>query len=210
MQRSLFIFSIPWFSVSLFIKSLKMGQLVQGVPINKPHVVCVPYPAQGHINPMLKLAKILYRRGFHVTFVNTEYNHRRLLKSRGPHSLDGLPSFEFTTIPDGLPPSDVEATQDVPSLCESTSKNCLPYFRELLTGLNRRASSGEIPPVSCVMSDGVMSFTLDAAEEIGVPEVLFFTTSACGLLGYVHYHRLIELGYAPLKGNNFFGVEGNN
>jgi hypothetical protein len=28
---------------------------------------------------MLKLAKLLHARGFHVTFVNTEFNHRRLL-----------------------------------------------------------------------------------------------------------------------------------
>jgi len=26
----------------------------------RPHVVCIPYPLQGHINPMLKLAKLLH------------------------------------------------------------------------------------------------------------------------------------------------------
>ncbi|MFS7941019.1 putative trans-zeatin O-beta-D-glucosyltransferase [Helianthus anomalus] len=31
---------------------------------NQPHVVCIPFPAQGHINPMLKLAKILHSKGF--------------------------------------------------------------------------------------------------------------------------------------------------
>ena len=41
---------------------------------------------------MLKLAKILNYKGFHITFVNTEYNQRRLLKSRGADSLKGLPS----------------------------------------------------------------------------------------------------------------------
>ncbi|KAL9380618.1 hypothetical protein Peur_026275 [Populus x canadensis] len=61
---------------------------------DKPHAVCIPFPAQGHINPMLKLAKLLHFKGFHITFVNTEYNHRRLLKSRGSSSLDdGLPDF---------------------------------------------------------------------------------------------------------------------
>ena len=107
----------------------------------KPHAVCVPYPAQGHINPMLKLAKILHYRGFHITFVNTEYNHKRLLKSRGPDSLNDLPSFQFKTIPDGLPDqSDIDATQDVPSLCVSTQKHCLPPFRSLLLKLNDTSS----------------------------------------------------------------------
>ncbi|GLT93791.1 hypothetical protein SLE2022_115650 [Rubroshorea leprosula] len=71
--------------------------------LEKPHAVCIPYPAQGHINPMLKLAKLLHHRGFHITFVNTELNHKRLLKSRGSDSLNGLPLFRFDTIPDGLP-----------------------------------------------------------------------------------------------------------
>ena len=32
---------------------------------------------KGHINPMLKLAKLLHHKGFYVTFVNTQYNHKR-------------------------------------------------------------------------------------------------------------------------------------
>ncbi|XP_028771818.1 7-deoxyloganetin glucosyltransferase [Neltuma alba] len=166
----------------------------------KPHAVCIPYPAQGHINPMLKLAKLLHFRGFHITFVNTEFNHKRLLKSRGPDSLNGLPSFRFETIPDGLPDSDVDATQDIPALCESTSRTCLPPFRDLLHKLN---SSPDVPPITCVVSDGVMSFTLDAARELGIPEVLFWTTSACGFLCYVHYSHLIEKGLTPLKDSSY-------
>ncbi|KAM5575651.1 hypothetical protein ABKV19_014553 [Rosa sericea] len=163
---------------------------------HKPHAVCIPFPAQGHINPMLKLAKLLHHKGFHITFVNTEYNHKRLLKSRGPNSLDGLPSFTFETIPDGLPPTDANATQDIASLCVSTRTKCLPYFRELLSKLN---STPNIPPVSCIVSDGVMSFTVEAAQELGLPEVLFWTTSACGFMAYMQYQNLIDEGLIPLK-----------
>ncbi|XP_042485553.1 7-deoxyloganetin glucosyltransferase-like [Macadamia integrifolia] len=162
----------------------------------KPHAVCIPFPAQGHINPMLKVAKLLHHRGFHVTFVNTEYTHKRLLKSRGPDSLMGLSDFQFLTIPDGLPPSDIDATQDIPALSQSTSTTCLAPFRNLLSKLN---TTSHIPPVTCIVSDGVMSFTLKAAEEIGVPEVLFWTTSACGFLAYMHYPHLVERGLTPLK-----------
>ncbi|KAM0913172.1 hypothetical protein ACQ4PT_012317 [Festuca glaucescens] len=77
----------------------------------KPHAVCVPFPAQGHITPMMKLAKVLHSKGFHVTFVNTEYNHRRLIRCRGSDAVAGLSDFRFATIPDGLPPSDADATQ---------------------------------------------------------------------------------------------------
>ncbi|CAL8997392.1 unnamed protein product [Prunus brigantina] len=162
----------------------------------KPHAVCIPYPAQGHITPMLKLAKLLHYKGFHITFVNTEFNRKRLLKSRGPNSLDGLPSFQFETIPDGLPPSDDNATQDIPSLCLSTSKNCLAPFRDLLSKLNSLPHS---PPVTCLVSDGGMTFSLDAAQEFGIPCVLFETMSACGSLGYLQYLPLMEKGLIPLK-----------
>ncbi|TXG52778.1 hypothetical protein EZV62_021947 [Acer yangbiense] len=135
-----------------------------------PHAVFVPFPAQGHINPMLKLAKLLnLYRGFHITFVNTEYNYNRLLKSSGPDSLNGTPTFCFETIPDGLPLLDANAVQDFPSL------------------------------FTCVVSDCVMSFTLKAAQELNIPNVLFWTASACGFTGYVHYRNLIERGLAPLK-----------
>ncbi|CDP01083.1 unnamed protein product [Coffea canephora] len=91
----------------------------------KPHAACITAPAQGHIKPMLKLAKLLHQNGFHITFVNTEFNRRRLLKSRGRDALNGLPDFQFKAIPDGLPPSDVDATQDIPTFCESINRNCL-------------------------------------------------------------------------------------
>lgn len=110
--------------------------------------------------------------------------------------MDGLSDFVFEKIPDGLPPVDGDATQDIPTLCEYTSKYCLDPFRDLITRLN----SGGVPPVSCIVSDGCMSFTVEAAEEFEVPIVLFWTTSACGFLGYVHYKNLLEKGVTPLKG----------
>ncbi|XP_002513937.2 7-deoxyloganetin glucosyltransferase [Ricinus communis] len=178
-------------------KERQMGSLCpENLP---PHAVCVPFPAQGHINPMLKLAKLLHQKGFHITFVNTEYNHQRLLKSRGPDSLNGLPSFRFETIPDGLPSSEnANSTQDVPSLCYSTKRNCLAPFRYLLSKLNNSASSN-VPPVTCIVFDCIMSFTLQAGQELGVPVVLFWTASVCGFMAYLHYRPLVEKGFVPLK-----------
>ncbi|KAL5556091.1 hypothetical protein UlMin_038327 [Ulmus minor] len=101
----------------------------------KPHAVCVPFPAQGHVNPMMQLAKLLHAKGFHVTFVNTEFNHKRLIRSRGPEFL-----------------------------------------------LLKLKSLSEVPPVSCIVSDGIMSFGIKAAEEFGIPQVQFWTSSTCSFM----------------------------
>ncbi|KAJ0501165.1 putative 7-deoxyloganetin glucosyltransferase [Helianthus annuus] len=172
----------------------QMGSLVE---IEKPHAIFIPFPAQGHINPMMKLAKLLHLKGFHISFVNTHFNHKRLLRSGGPSTLDGLPDFRFYSIPDGLPPSDADSTQSIPVLCESLPKHSLEPFCELITRLN---GASDVPPVSCIVSDGVMTFTLKAAEKFGLPEVLFWTTSACGFLAYSHCRDLVQKGYIPLKG----------
>ncbi|XP_021274470.1 7-deoxyloganetin glucosyltransferase-like [Herrania umbratica] len=168
--------------------------------LNKPHAVFVPYPAQGHVNPLMQLAKLLHSRGFYITFVNTEFNHKRLVRSQGPGFVKGLPDFQFETIPDGLPPSDRDATQDIWALSDSVQKNCLGPFRELLAKLNSSAGS---PPVSCIISDGSMTFTIKAAEELGIPEAQFWTTSACGFMAYLHFSELIKGGIVPFKDENF-------
>ncbi|XVF61595.1 hypothetical protein PTKIN_Ptkin08bG0142700 [Pterospermum kingtungense] len=152
---------------------------------SKPHAVCVPYPSQGHVSPMMQLAKLLHSRGFHITFVNTEFNHRRLIRSKGPDSVKGLPDFWFETIPDGLPPSDRDATQDVPALCDSTRKNCLAPFFELVAKLN---SSPQVPTVTCIVSHGVMSFAIKYLAyqkfNFGLPQ-LIASWDICNLPSYL-------------------------
>ncbi|RXH67809.1 hypothetical protein DVH24_027956 [Malus domestica] len=168
----------------------------------KPHAVCIPVPAQSHIKAMLKFAKLLHHRGFHITFVNSEFNHKRFLKSLGPNSLDGLPDFRFAAIPDGLPDSDEDTTQDGTFLVDAIRKqNFLAPFRDLLNKLNNDAiTTSNNPPVTCIVSDGFMcTFTITAAEEIGTPIVLFYTIAACSFMGTIQFRALVEKGLAPLK-----------
>ena len=165
---------------------------------HKAHAVCIPCPAQSHIKAMLKLSKLLHHEGFHITFVNTEFNHQRFMKSRDPNSLDGLPDFRFETIPDGLPPSDINATQDIPSLYESIMNNFLAPFSDLLVKLNSAISDN--PPVTCIVSDGFMPFTITAAQEFKIPVVMFFTISACSLMGVLQLPSLKDKGIIPPKG----------
>ncbi|KAK2388608.1 linamarin synthase [Trifolium repens] len=166
----------------------------------KPHAVLVPYPAQGHVNPFMQLAKLLRCNGFHITFVNTEFNHKRLIKSLGAEFVKGLPDFQFEAIPDGLPESNKDATQDIPMLCDAIKNNFYVPFKELVNKLN--TSSPHIP-VTCIIADGLLGFAGRVAKDLGIQELQFWTASACGFVGYLHYDELVKRGILPFKDEKF-------
>ncbi|XLR46546.1 hypothetical protein S83_031206 [Arachis hypogaea] len=174
----------------------------------KPHAVLTPYPLQGHINAVFKLAKLLHLRGFHITFVHTEYNYKRFLKSmamspnNNNHLIHSIPHFRFETIPDGLPHPDDNGNdhnQDLLALCDSVRNKFLAPFRNLLAKLIDLASAGAVPPVSCLVSDGTMPFTIQAAQDLGLPILLLFPSAASSFLSAMHFRTLIHKGLIPLK-----------
>lgn len=155
---------------------------------DKPHAVFFPFPAQGHVKPALQLAKLLHHcHGFQVTFVHTEHNRRRLLRSRGPDALAGIPGFRFAAVPDSLPPSDVDASQDMGALLFSL-ETLVPHFRNLVS---------DLPPVTCVISD--IEHILVASKEMGLPCVTLWTTSACAFMAFQQFQQLVNRGIVPLK-----------
>ncbi|KAL4561591.1 hypothetical protein LXL04_033761 [Taraxacum kok-saghyz] len=154
----------------------------------KSHVVLIPFPAQSHIKCMLKLARLLHQNGLPITFVNTEVTHKQLLQSGGPNSLDGEPGFQFKTIPDGVPEG---APEYMYALIDSVLNKFLDPFVDLMGRLEC--------PITCIIADGMMPFTVDAAEKLKVPIMHFWTFSASAFMGYYQAPNLIEKGLIPLK-----------
>ncbi|KAL5163954.1 Linamarin synthase 2 [Glycine soja] len=143
-------------------------------PRPQPHVVCVPFPAQGHINPLIQLAKALHWRGFHITF-----HHPR------PNLAFSMRPFQM-----GYHHGTMMETQ-MASPC-----NFLAPFKELLIKLN--TSSGA-PPVSAIISDGLMTFAIQAAQDLSIPEAQFWIASACGFMGYIQFNELANRGIIPFE-----------
>lgn len=163
----------------------------QAAGAEKPHVVFFPSPTQGHITPALQLAKLLHRcKGFDVTFVLTEYNSRRLLRSRGPDALAGIPGFRFATVRDGFPPCDEYATHDyLVDILLSEETIMAPHFKKLIS---------ELPPVTCLISD--VEHILRTSKAIGLPCVTFWIMSASSFLAFQQSQQLVDKGIVPLKG----------
>ncbi|KAL2928167.1 7-deoxyloganetin glucosyltransferase [Bienertia sinuspersici] len=166
---------------------------------NKPHIVCLPAPLQGHISPMMKLAKLLHSRGFYITMILTEFDVARLATSLAAESpiQQGLNDFGFETIPDGLPPHNKRGVLDLPELANSIQGD--ETNKALKSVLMRLNASSHIPSISAIISDITMFFALGVGKELGIPMLGLCTTSACGMLGYLQYDELIKRGLFPLK-----------
>ncbi|EPS68504.1 hypothetical protein M569_06263 [Genlisea aurea] len=147
---------------------------------------------------MLKLAKLLHSFGFHITFVHTEHSYAKIA-GEGSH-LTAVDGFEFATISDGLPPEHSRGVLDLPLLAVTAPVHGLTSFRKLL---RKTVDDSEVPPISCIISDGLMTFTLKAAEEFNIPLLFFFTSSACGFLGFLKFEELIDRGIFPLKDESY-------
>ena len=156
----------------------------------KPHVICLALPSQSHVKAMLKLAQLLHHKGLQITFVNTEYIHKRMLKSGC--CLDGSSDFRFESIPDGIPRSseDDDGSQLLIQYLETTF---MANFLDLVSKL--------VNPPTCIVSDGFMStFSVDAAQKLGIPIMLYWTLSACGFMGTYQAKNALDKGLTPLKG----------
>ncbi|KAG2638443.1 hypothetical protein PVAP13_2NG594700 [Panicum virgatum] len=160
-----------------------------------------PLPGAGPREPVPEAGQGPARARLPRHFVHTEYNHGRL-RARGASAFDaGDEGLRFETIPDGLPPSDLDATQDIWALCEATRRTGPAAVRGLVERLNR---TDGVPPVSCVVADGAMGYVVHVAKEMGLPAYLFFTPSGCGFLAYLNFDQLVKRGYVPFKDESCF------
>ncbi|KAL1535728.1 7-deoxyloganetic acid glucosyltransferase [Salvia divinorum] len=168
-----------------------------------PHILIFPIPLQGHVNSMLNLAEILCLSGLHVTILLSDYSHDRLLRHA---SLDSRFScytgFRVATISDGLPDDQPRSGKRVVDIVKSLQEVGRPQFRRLMVSTDAMSDGGARPRMSCLIMDGIMSFPIPVAEEMGIPFMYFPTISACGLWPYFCIQEIIDAGELPLKDKN--------
>ncbi|CAN6315207.1 unnamed protein product [Urochloa humidicola] len=88
----------------------------------KAHVLVFPFPAQGHVTPLMELSHRLVDHGFEVTFVNTEAHHAlvvgALQAAGGPSALAGI---HLASISDGV--EDDDERKDICKLVDAYARN---------------------------------------------------------------------------------------
>lgn len=154
----------------------------------KPHVMMVPYPAQGHVIPLLELAHILAaHHDINITFVNVDFVHDIVAKSSS-----GGPIC-FRSVPDGLEPEE----RVVPEKFIETVWKVVPQnIEKLIVKINE----GEDEKVTCVICDNHLCGIQEAARRLGIKSALFSVVPAAMFPLIFNVPKLIEDGIVDNDG----------
>eukprot|EP01018_Ginkgo_biloba_P006717 Gb_24828 [translate_table: standard] len=157
------------------------------------HLVMFPYMAQGHIIPFIELSKLLASRGgFTITIVNTPLNIRHLQSKIALLRLESenldirLAELPFDGTSHGLPPN-TESTESLPHslflpLLQASQQLEHP-FQQLVQDIGQ--NEGRLP--ACIISDMFLGWTLDVANRLGIPRLMF---CVCGAYSTSIYYSL--------------------
>lgn len=156
----------------------------------------LPFPAQGHVMPLMELSHRLVHHGLQVVFVNTDFNHGRVLQALAAETGGGggdavLPDgIHMVSFPDGMGP-DGDRT-DIAMLADGLPAAMLGPLQEMIRSRKTR----------WVIADVSMSWALDLADPAaGVRVALFSTFSAAAFALRLHVPTLIEQGILDECGN---------
>ncbi|KAL6328415.1 hypothetical protein AAG906_034559 [Vitis piasezkii] len=150
---------------------------------------------------MLKLAELLCLAGIQVTFLNCHYPHRRLLLFQYSGQVLTLSGFRFETISDGPPMEHPRTAEQFLDIVDGVKTTTAPLFMEMMISWCRSASDTR-SPLTCIIADGLMSFAIDVANEVGLPVIIFRPISACSFWAYFSLPQLIEAGEVPSRGGD--------
>ncbi|KAL6979048.1 7-deoxyloganetin glucosyltransferase [Sarracenia purpurea var. burkii] len=156
------------------------------------HVVAMPYPGRGHINPMLNLSNLIASTNHHilVTFVVTEEWFGFLSSEAKP------PNVRFSTIPNVIP-SEIGRGADFPGFVEATLTKLEEPFERLLDRLDP-------PTPSLIIYDTYMMWVVDVGNRRNIPVASLWTMPASVFTVFQHFDLLVENGQFPANVSGAF------
>ncbi|MED6190921.1 hypothetical protein PIB30_110728 [Stylosanthes scabra] len=165
--------------------------------MNTPTVLVLPFPAQGHVNPMMCLSHKLVEHGCNIIFVNSDFNHKRVVSSMENNDKSDSSSspIKLVSIPDGLGPEHDRV--NLGELCVSML-NTMPSKLEKLI---QEIQLNEGIKVICVVADVTVGWGLEVARKMGIKGAYFWPASA-SMFGLQHNApKLIADGILDSDGN---------
>ncbi|KAM7260097.1 hypothetical protein ACFE04_015838 [Oxalis oulophora] len=148
-------------------------------------IVFVPFPFEGHTNPILQFATALHSKGF----TNITVAHSQL---KFPHPSNHPDHLTILKLPDGILGEDY--SQGFGAFVRKVNEKFTAQLQELLSRMIQ--DSDELP---CVIYDGFMYQTEDVANNLKLPSIVIRCSNAMAFLVYFSFPRLREQGLIPFE-----------
>ncbi|EOA30556.1 hypothetical protein CARUB_v10013680mg [Capsella rubella] len=163
--------------------------------MGRAHVVVIPYPAQGHVLPLLSFSGYLAKQGILTTFVNTEFNHNCIINSlsNSSHVADGI---NLVSVSDGLEDSPEE--RNIPGKLSESVLRFMPTKVEEL--IERMIAGGTI--ISCVVADQSLGWAIGVAVKFGIRRATFCPAAAASMVLGFSIQKLIDDGLIDTDGTS--------
>ncbi|KAL2544534.1 UDP-glycosyltransferase 74F2 [Forsythia ovata] len=154
----------------------------KGKENHKAHCLILPFPVQGHINPMLQFAKRLRPKGVKITLLLTKFLRKTM------QEFSGSSNISLEAISDGF---------DEGGRADSESPEAY-YARFRLVGTETLSELLEKYKtdcaVNCIIYDPFLPWVLDVAKKFGLVCAAFFTQScAVDNIYYCVYKKELKL-----------------
>ncbi|WCJ17806.1 UDP-glycosyltransferase 84B1 [Euphorbia peplus] len=149
------------------------------------HILMVSFAAQGHINPLLRLAKRLISKNLHVSLALTEITRHRMFNS-STTSISGVDLLFFS---DGLS-LDYDRKSNLDFYLDTLGKFG-PTNLSKLIGENFPENGRK--KLRCIISNPFVPWVIYVAEELGIPCAMFWI-QPCSIYAiyYRFYNKLNE------------------
>ncbi|RLM56038.1 cinnamate beta-D-glucosyltransferase-like [Panicum miliaceum] len=154
-----------------------------------PHVLLICYPGQGHINPMIRLAKRIASKGLLVTCSSSSIVRDKLAAASGVSAggdgvLVGRGRIRFDFLDDHFDGTELDLHNFLRHL-ETAGRLALAGL------LGRQAEAGR--PVACIVGNPFLPWATDVAAEAGIPSAVLWVQSCAVFSIYYHFvHGLAE------------------
>lgn len=160
------------------------------------HFVLVPLMAQGHMIPMIDMARLFAERGVLVSLVTTPHNASRFETTISRAIDSGLP---IKLVQIKFPSQEVGLPIGYENLDSLPSRDLLGKFFKALDMLQQpleeylRGDQNTVPP-SCIISDKSLFWTSEIAKKFGIPRIVFHGMCCFSLLAShnIKLHNVLQ------------------
>ncbi|GLU02588.1 hypothetical protein SLE2022_198330 [Rubroshorea leprosula] len=155
-------------------------------PAGAGHLVAVPCPGRGHINPVLNTCKLLVSNSDNILITVVLTDEWLDLLSSEPKT----DRIQFKSIPNVVPSETVRGA-DISGFAKAVWTKMKDPFERLLDGLQ--------PPATLIMADTFLFWAVSIGNSRNIPVVSFWPMSAAMFSDVQHQHILFQKsGYSPV------------